>query len=225
MYIKEILLNTNDLEQTALFYEERLELKIRYQDHNYISFDAGSSVLSFVKNERILHPVYHFAFNIPPNELRQAMVWLKTRVKLLPVNGNELVDFPRWNAHSMYFHDNNQNVLEWIARHDLKYEIRHSYSGGMVESISEIGLVADDVPLYAAKLSADYQIPVYPKQNPQENFAVLGTEQALLILSETGRDWFPTDIPGKKFPLKLTLGFERGGIEKTIETGQQDVWQ
>ncbi len=219
MYIKEIQLSTNHLKETELFYTKSLELKIRHKGQHSISFYAGNSVLCFVKNEYVSHPVYHFAFNIPGHQFKEALIWLKARIKLLSVNGLEIVDFPRWNAHSIYFYDNNQNVLEWIARHDLKYETYLSFRGESVKCISEIGLVADDVLGYADQLMADYQVPVFAKQIPHEKFTVLGDEQALLILSETGREWFPTDIPCKKFPLSVTLGFGMNRNDKVIVYG------
>lgn len=218
MHIKEIQILTNNINQTESFYTGVLNLPTLYKTGDRISFAAGQSVLTFIQNNLIGQPIYHFAFNILRNQLQEAIEWSASRVTLLPVaeDDNKVADFSRWNAKAVYFYDNNRNILELIARYDLKNESALPFTGQSIECISEIGLVTDNVPIYADKLLSDYNISLFSKQPRKEKFTVLGDDHGLLILSETGRDWFPTHIPGKKLPVKVIIESENVINELTI---------
>lgn len=217
MLIREIEICSNDIGATEMFYAGILNLKLLYKNNSQISFVAGNSILTFIKNEQISRPVYHFAFNIPHNQIPECLEWLEPRTEILPVDGQQIADFSNWNAHAIYSYDNNRNVVEWIARHDLNNESQKPFTGRSIECISEIGLVTAHVPAYADKLSFRYRIPIFSKQPPQEKFTALGDDYGLLILSQTGRNWFPTAIPGNKFPLKVVIESEGGTDELIVD--------
>jgi hypothetical protein len=66
--------------------------------------------------------VLHFTFNIPHNQLDAAISWLQQFTSLLPVPGNgHIATFESWNAHAVYFYDNNGNLLELIAASVNRY--------------------------------------------------------------------------------------------------------
>lgn len=216
MFIREIEICTNDIGGTEMFYTGILDLKILHKNNNRISFFAGESILTFIKNELIEHPVYHFAFNIPHNQIPECLEWLESQIEILPVEEHRIIDFSNWNAHAIYSYDNNRNIVEWIARHDLNNESHKPFTGRSIECISEIGLVTAHVPAYADKLSSQYNIPVFSKQPPGEKFTALGDDYGLLILSESGRNWFPTAIPGNEFPAKVIIESESGTNELVL---------
>lgn len=206
MKIKEIKIATNDLTQTVSFYTQALELTIDQRSDNSVSFKAGDSTLTFVENSNCNKPIYHFAFNIPHNQLSEAMDWLAGRVSLLPVTPeSHIAAFKQWNANAVYFTDTNGNLLEFIARHDLNNERNTAFSGSSIECISEIGIAVESVPGYIAQLEVDY----FAKQPPQEKFAALGDDNGLLIIAEENRNWFPTDIPAGRFPMEVDFDNQR----------------
>lgn len=219
MRIREIEICSNDIAGTKMFYEGILKLKIRHKDETRISFYAGESTFTFIKTDLIERPVYHFAFNIPQNQIPECLEWLEQRVEILPVEGRKVADFSNWNAHSIYSYDNNRNVMEWIARHDINNDSQKPFTGRSIECISEIGLVTDHVPAYASKLSSQYNIPVFSKQPPREKFTVLGDDYGLLILSASGRNWFPTNIPANELPTKVLIESESGITELIMNHG------
>src|SRR3954469_22814159 len=107
MNILQVDILSNDLLATENFYSEQLGLELLSKDKNAISVAAGRSILRFSATG-IKKPVYHFAFNIPGNQLNEALAYINTRAEILPVSTDEIVaDFSNWNAKAFYFHDNN----------------------------------------------------------------------------------------------------------------------
>lgn len=204
MKIREIILRTSQLAATTAFYTHTLQLPLLRESANSVSFQAGSSVLIFEQSDTIASPVYHVAFNIPQNRLPEAIQWLQGATTLLPVTGNSPIsDFPHWNAHAVYFYDNNGNLLELIARHDLKNDA----AKWQVECISELGIATATPTRYADELIRDYQLPVFSKQPRLEQFTALGDEEGLLIIVAEERNWYPTAIPARHFPASITIEY------------------
>jgi len=213
MNIEAIEICTTDIRQTELFYTEVLNFRLLEKNKEMISFVAGDSVLTFRSDVHLERPIYHFAFNIPNNQLKEAIKWLNGRAYLLTVDTEKdsyVADFSSWNANAIYFQDNNGNILEFIVRYDLDDQSEFPFTGQSITCISEIGLVTDDVHEYIRTLTASHDIQLFTKQAPQPRFAALGDDHGLLIISETGRDWFPTTIPARKFPLKIMVSTEHG---------------
>jgi catechol 2,3-dioxygenase-like lactoylglutathione lyase family enzyme len=211
MKLQEIKLSTNDINATASFYKEVLQLEPIFNVDYSISIEAGRSVLTFIQNDDIETPVYHFAFNIPQNQLEQAIEWAKGRVELLRLPENKVIaDFENWNAKAIYFLDNNGNILEFIARYDLRNKSDQTFSTQAIECISEIGVATDQVSELADQLIAAYDLPVFAKQPRDEKFTALGDDEGLLILAEFGRNWFPTQIPADSFPMEIVIDDKYG---------------
>jgi catechol-2,3-dioxygenase len=80
MEIKELTIFTNRLTEQKQFYSEILELDILNESKQFVLFKIGNSNLKFVKRKKLTTP-YHFAFNIPSNNEKDALEWLKTKVK------------------------------------------------------------------------------------------------------------------------------------------------
>ncbi|HYF64783.1 MAG TPA: hypothetical protein VD886_18305, partial [Herpetosiphonaceae bacterium] len=91
------------------------------------------------------------------------------------------------------------------------------FGGASLLSVSEIGIVTDDVLALAARLQAETGAPVYRGQ-PDAAFTPLGDEHGLLILVQQGRIWYPnTGLPARALP--LTVLVERAGAPITLEFG------
>lgn len=210
MEIKELQIMTNQLEETETFYNQVLNITTLDKTENEVSFQIGKSKLSFVTASAD-QPVYHIAFDIPNNKLMEAFEWLKQRTAILPVTPDtNFSNFELWNAKSFYFHDNNKNLLEFICRSDLNNAAEQPFDESLMLAISEIGLVADDVPFLAETLMSKYDLEVYEKQPAQDNFTVLGDEHGLLILVNQDRDWYPTTQKAKPYPVKLIFNNGNG---------------
>lgn len=206
MNILAINLLTNDLKSTFDFYHNTLGLPVLEHTGQHITFIAGKTNLTFTYSDTHQHPVYHFAFTIPCNKLKEAFDFIQARTDIPDIpSGGKVADFRNWNADAFYFYDNNGNILEYIARYTLQNRSEEVFNGTSIYAISEIGLVTDNVPALAQRIIDSYHIPVFKHQPAQEQFTVLGDDYGLLILVADQRTWFPTQIKSKLFPLAIHI--------------------
>ena len=138
------------------FYGKTLDLRILEEKPDRFTVEAGETRITFVGSTDTVDgrsPFYHFAFNIPENKILKALEWQKARTPMLPIPERnraagfppEVVDYSHWNAHSIFFLDPAGNVVEYIARHDLKNADSDAFSWTDILYASEIALVVDDV--------------------------------------------------------------------------------
>lgn len=214
MNISAINLLTHDLENTFDFYHNKLGLPLRERSDQHLAFIAGKTDLIFTYSDTHQHPVYHFAFTIPSNKLKEAFDFIQAKTFIMDVpSSGKIADFSNWNADAFYFYDNNGNILECITRYALQNQSDEAFSGTSVYAISEIGLVTDNVPGLAQKIKEDYDISTFEHQPAMEQFTVLGDDYGLFILVATERAWFPTQIKAKLFPLTIYI---RNNLSKDI---------
>ena len=200
MKILELTLLTYDLDETIVFYTEILGFTLLWSDMSSASFKAGSTKLTFIQTHKE-GPLYHFTFNIPDNKLYEALAFIGKKAVVLAIEGNsKFADFTDWNARSVYFNDNNRNILEFIARFDLNDQSNDSFDAAQIRCISEIGIVTDNVPEECERLIAGKGLDYFSKQTPREDFTALGDDHGLILLTQKGRLWFPTNIPAEKYP-------------------------
>ncbi|MBP2284478.1 catechol 2,3-dioxygenase-like lactoylglutathione lyase family enzyme [Flavobacterium sp. CG_23.5] len=215
MKIIELDLLTDDVNNTAIFYNEIMGLKIISRDKYGISFAAGSTKLTFRPSENV-KPVYHFAFDIPNNKLQEAFAWMEKNVEILVViPPDKIADFYNWNAKSFYFYDNNGNIVEFIARYSLDNTSEKPFDGDSILSVSEIGFVSKNIEKLSDEMCAKYNLSVFSKQPKRDKFIVLGTDTGLFILVDENRDWYPTSIKSKSFWTKVV--FYNNGIKREME--------
>lgn len=165
---------------------------------------------------------YHFAFNIPETQLLNAKAWIASRVPLLcDENGRDDFDSTNWNSHSVYFKDAAGNVLEFIARRDLKNPVEGEFNSGHILSVSEIGLPSEDVVGLADRLCARLGVSVFHQQ-PNENFTPVGDDNGLFILPIKDRIWFPNSgVPAKLLPIKVNV--EANGREWELRGAPYEI--
>jgi len=204
MKIKKVRILSRNLIETEKFYADILGFAIQEKTSATISFTIGNSELTFIKTD-ISNPVYHFAFNIPNNQLYEAEKWISSKTSVIKLENNPIIDFPNWNAKSLYFFDNNGNVLEFIARFDLKNESDILFNGSSILSISEIAFVTNDVEALAEKLISKNNLSYFNKQIQSKKFSVVGEDDGLLILVDSNRNWFPTEIKCESFWMEVLV--------------------
>lgn len=203
MKILALNLFTSNLHLQKEFYTKSLGLKLTANSPDSFSVQAGVSSLKFTENNLPEAPFYHFAFNIPENQMNEAIDWLNKKTKLIEYEGSPVIDFPNWNAHSVYFYDTAGNIVELIARHNLKNSSNEPFSAASLLNISEIGMPVDSVKEFV-ELTKD-------KLNEKlwwgnlETFAAIGDEEALFIAVTAKRNWFPTEKPCNIYPLSVKV--------------------
>lgn len=213
MKISQIQIKTNDIKKTRTFYQSVLDLFILKNDQNSVMIRVGDSVLKFVEDSQF-NSIYHFAFNIPENQLEEAIKWCKNKVDLIPIEDkNVITHFENWNADAIYFYDNNGNLLEFIARHDLNNEQDGKFTGASILNISEIGIVTENPLELGNKLIAEHQLHFFSKNANSEVFSAIGDNEGLLILVRPNRNWYPTQTPSESNPTEITLENNENIIE------------
>jgi len=208
MRIQEIALGATDLLSLRQFYGEVLGLSIRPYWEYELDIQVGSSHIQFTNARRAIKEIYHFAFNIPENQINAARAWLKGRgIELISVEQEEIFFFDTWNAHALYFYDPAGNIVEFIARHNLANADNNEFGSHSLLCISEIGLVADDVSAAIDKLVEAFDAPIYDGGDG-ESFAAIGDENGLFIVVKRGRIWFPqTGVYAEANPQQVTIPF------------------
>ncbi|MDM1348313.1 glyoxalase [Myroides marinus] len=205
MNILSINIQTNNLEVSKQFYTEVLQLPIIESLEENFTLQVGQSILTFEQTD-VNVEIYHYAFNIPSNQIENALVWAKAHLSLIEnVEGNLVTTFETWKAKSIYFTDNNGNILEFIAREDIQVNVQGDFSPSQIINISEMGIVTEQPMVQAEKLIADYGLSYFEKNEPTEQFLALGDDHGLLIMVTPNRNWYPTSIAAQFTPAEIMI--------------------
>lgn len=199
--IREVEMQTNCLKEMKDFYEMILGQRVVQEQSESFSVQTGDSRLTFKESDPGSQPKYHFAFNIPENQIDEALRWIIPKVSVIPNEGQEVVHFESWNADSIYFYDPAGNLVELIARHNLNNSAHEAFSPGSLLCISEIGLPVADVEETLLQLS---RVGLDPWQDYSSQFAAVGDEHGLIIAVKQGRVWFMSDQE-EAYPHPLTI--------------------
>ncbi len=182
------LLTSTSLYLMKEFYVGKLGLGVESEKNSEVTLIAGASTITFVKIDPSKgDPWYHFAFNIPENKLVKARAWQLERTELILTPErlrdskfpNDVRHFRNWNAHSVFFWDPAGNLLEYIARHDLKNGAEGGFTTRDILNVSEIGFVVDDQQQEAKKINNNLDVDVYPKKS--SFWWAMGDENGLLL--------------------------------------------
>ena len=207
MKLEEVRLYSRDLSAQRHFYCGVLGLPETGNAADTLMLALGSSRLVFKQAPAGWNGYYHFAFNIPNNQLAKAKTWVAARTTLLVDNiGADQFHSDNWDADQFYFLDPAGNILEFIARRSLANSTNAAaFSSGDILSVSEIGLAADDVPTTVRMLCAQLGVEVYANSF-SDTFAAVGDAEGLLIIVKRERIWFPyTGLPAVLAPLELQV--------------------
>lgn len=221
------------------FYTQVLGFPLHSSRPQGFTVKAGATLLSFdaaqasdAAAER--NPTYHFAFNIPSDQIESACRWLQARVPVLKdEDGQQIVRFESWNARAIYFHDPAGNIVEFIARHELAHRTQGDFHLDRVLGVSEIGIaIPDSIGVANAAAQVTATLGLHPYRPISDDFAAMGTAHGLLLLVRAGRPWFMS--PGSTARIQPTSVTLRGdssgacrfaGLPITLEMAPRPVHQ
>jgi catechol 2,3-dioxygenase-like lactoylglutathione lyase family enzyme len=216
MKIAHLTLKTQALDTLREFYVDHLGLHLLEETDGSFTLDAGESRLMFVADDEEDAYRYHFAFNIPYNQMMDAELWLAQRVNLIIPEGatDAWVEHTDWQAEALYFADPAGNIVEFIGRQRLAEDTAIPFSAQSIQNISEIGLVVTNVEKDIHQLrAAGLSVPDFRAGSP--DFRPLGDDDGLFIVVQAGRPWFPTpDVPAEVYPIALSIW---GDVAQTIQ--------
>ncbi|MCC9070217.1 VOC family protein [Flavobacterium sp. F-65] len=206
MKLEHVEIQTNDIPKTIQFYTQTLGFKIVENNSTTVSFQIGTSMLKLVENKSF-NSIYHLAFNIPNNKLDEAIKWCENKIDLIRIDDqNVITRFEAWNANAVYFYDNNGNLLEFIARHDLNNSQTEPFDTKSILNISEIGIVHEQPLVLGQDLINKHELSFFSKNANSDVFAAIGDDEGLLIIVKPNRNWYPTQTPSEsnKTAVRLT---------------------
>ena len=190
------LVTATSLDELKKFYTSVLGLSLVSTQPDRFTIQAGETTIRFTKTVQSgTSPFYHFAFNIPENKILKAREWQLKRTAL-SATPSQLIDekypkdirhFQNWNAHSVFFWDPAGNLVEYIARHDLKNSTEGDFSSKDILCASEIAFIVDDADGIADEIKSTLHLPQY--KNGDANFRAIGDENGLLLVIKKGRVW------------------------------------
>jgi len=223
MHIQELEIFTPNLDAQTQFYAQTLELDIIQKTSDSVSFQIGNSILKLTYRTAFLP--YHYAINIPANQEKEALEWLKKRVKIIKDDQSEIQYFDFWNAHAIYFYDADGNIGELIARKTLDNASNLPFNKNSLLGISEIGIPTTDIARDYKILQDATGIPIY--SGSLERFCAIGDANGLFIAINKNlkKEWFPTqDTPmSSDFRIKFieqgksyTFVYENEELTKSI---------
>lgn len=208
MKVKKLNLFTNNLTSQKHFYCDTLSIPLNYESETEISLKIGDSELIFTHTDNKQRN-YHFAINIPFNQVSDAYDWLKSKTKILPFHDNEIVNFKNWNAESIYFYDMNNNIVELIARKNLGIVSNNKFDGKNFLNISEVGLPVYHIKATIEYLKLNFDLPVFDCD--YERFCAVGDEEGMFIVIDSKeKKWIPNDDDA--YPHEFIVEFENNGM-------------
>jgi catechol 2,3-dioxygenase-like lactoylglutathione lyase family enzyme len=214
MNILESTLHTDKLAETAYFYSTVLQFEVMEKSGMSVSFRIGSSRLRFEQTDNVKDPKYHFAFTIPVNRVEEAVTWMLERVTLIKTEtDNPVAHFKNWNAQAIYFYDNNYNIVELIARADVKIPSEKAFSAESIFSINEVGIVTEAPLKLGAELRNNTPIAFFSKGPKREDFLAMGDDNGLLIIARKNRNWYPTTDKAEKQKVKVKVAIDTYDLE------------
>lgn len=120
---------------------------------------------------------------------------------------SDIADFVNWNAKSLYFFDTAGNILELIARFDLKNDSQKFFNAESLLSVNEIGLVfpPEQFDTTVSALLQRFDLPYFSKQPPLPKFRAIGDDDGLFIIVPAGRHWYPTKSAAQAAPINVVF--------------------
>lgn len=184
------------------FYKDVLGLEILNSTINSFELQLGYSVLNFQEADDFTP--YHIALHIPDKAEEKALEWLKSKLEVLKYEDLEIIDFKGWNAKSLYFYDEDKNIMEFISRRDFNGKSDESFSEKSILGISEIGLATEDIQEKHQFLSTNIGLEVF--DGNFEKFCAIGDNKGLLItINSNFKTWFPTGDTAYNSEFKIQL--------------------
>ena len=189
MQIQKLKIFSKHIEAQLKFYRDELGFEIRNYSEKSFEIICGYSTLKIAYHEN--PKPYHIAFHIPDLQEEEALSWLERLVPVLKNNGEKIIDFDNWKAKSIYFYDEDRNILELISRKKFSKPQSAIFNPEQIVGIAEIGMVTGDVQKKFETLKMECGLNQY--DGDLEKFCAIGEDSGLFItIDQDKKEWFPT---------------------------------
>ncbi len=214
MKIEFLKLFTSRIEEQLEFYNKVLHLPVKRTSDSFFQVEVGYSHIEFVQKESATP--YHLALHIPAQQEVQALEWLQNRVSVLKSENQEILDFPAWNARSVYFYDADKNIVEFISRKDFFEPAAENFSEESILGISEIGVATENVEEQFRFLNDNFGLQKF--SGDYERFCATGDDEGLfIIINKSIKDWIPTGDKAFASPFEIKFSVEQATSRVAFE--------
>ena len=205
MKIEYLKIFSKNLEKQKIFFRDVLQLTVKEIGKAGFLVNIGYTQLEVEEKEDATP--YHLAFHIPQQREKNAVEWLKKRTGILKSDGTEIVDFPAWDAKSLYFYDADENILEFISRRELFPSSHGDFSSEEILGISEVGLATRDVEDKFDFLNKNFGLQKY--FGDYKHFCAVGDDAGLfIVINKDQKDWIPTGDKAFASPFEIKISVE-----------------
>ncbi|KYG91105.1 hypothetical protein A0U40_16190 [[Bacillus] sp. KCTC 13219] len=207
MNILHVVLKTNKLNDMKYFYKKELGFSLVDETTHSFKVKFGHSTIEFNNKDVEGNPYYHFAFDIPSNQFKEAKEWVKQRTTLLTEEGKDEIDFSHLFAKSLYFEDPAGNIVEFIARLNTNPSSNQPFSFESLQKLSEMSLVVKNKIAVAERLIAANIVERDDSEITPDFLSFMGDKKTkvYLLLTNPGRRWLFSDKKSVPFPLDIFL--------------------
>lgn len=219
MVIESLQLYSPNVQTLKSFYQDVLGCPLATEGQNYFELKLGHTLLIFEEHPEATP--YHFAINIPSNQIAAAVDWLHERVDILPGPEGDIVDFNSWKAKSVYFYDSDKNIVEFIARERIADYRDDPFDMTQSVGVSEIGIPVSDIKSVYKDLRQLAPFPVF--SGSFDVFCAVGDDKGMfIIIDKYKKDWFPSDdkahssgfkIRGREYERSFSFEFRNGQLQ------------
>lgn len=202
MKISFLKIFSSNVKAQLQFYRKVLGLPVKELAKDHFQVHLPNSILEF-QQKKDATP-YHIAFHVPALQEQKALSWLKERVKILLDEGNEIIDFPAWQAKSIYFYDEDKNIVEFISRRHMFQPPSEEFSAASILGISEIGLATSNVEEKFNFLNDNFGLMKFT--GDYKHFCATGDDEGLfIIINKEEKGWIP--VGDKAYPSDFDIKF------------------
>lgn len=190
MKILKLKIYTRNIESQLKFYRDDLGFTIKNYSEDSFEIQPGYSILKFEYRQDATP--YHVAFHIPDRQEEEAVKWLDDKRDIQEFNDKKIIDFSNWQARSVYFYDEDNNIMEFISRRDFSRPESAIFNAESIVGLAEIGLATENVQQKFEQMKLDCQLLKF--DGDLEKFCAIGEDYGLIItVDKNKKNWFPTE--------------------------------
>ncbi len=220
MKINKLTIYSSNIQAQLKLYRDELHFKVNTYSENNFELQTGYSVLRFEYRENATP--YHIAFHVPDNQEEQALKWVEYELKALPNNMEKIIDFSNWQAKSVYFYDEDKNIMELISRRNFSKPTSALFSAESIVGIAEIGLATDNVRNKFEEIKLGCELSKF--DGNLERFCAVGEPSGLIItINKNQKDWFPTGDKAYASDFELEFEHESKNYQMKFSDNQLEI--
>jgi hypothetical protein len=196
---------TNNIAATRKFWGEKISLteKLDESGPNKVTYNLGSSLLTFKYINQTEPFVNHFAISIPPNQIESALTWAKDKqIKIIKneITVADIYSNPVFNSKSIFLNDSVGNIVELIAFQNLGENfsgkkiatpVDGPFSKEQLFNISQVSLPGINVRASYDILHNVFQYDSLSRSTA--SYKPTGGPEGLILLRLKSRPYLPTE--------------------------------